>query len=406
MAHNSYPAGTPTGVVPSLYAVPSTDWKTVIDQAYAAINGDGGGTWSPSAFITVGGSGFQLTGTGHSLAASARLNVESTGEVRLKAGALLKADGTSGDIRLEVTGGVATLTIQANALGVLAENANFDAYGALTLKDNGGAAGSGGNLIVEDTGLVTLQSGALMALASGATFTLNGDQNISSTGVVTYQNGSNLTSGATAFAQWSGEWWFAKTVKVTSAGDFIIQGSTNWIQYETARPWSSPGRILLPLTFAGGSTSGPADPDAWVEKSDLSAAPCFRTSSVATSGGISVIEFVDLPTGAEIAEVTVTTKGTDSGSIASTRPQYQIVSWEDSAAAGYTTHSSLTTDAGSIATFGLTVTQTTIAATGSPNVTAGRHYGLYVVHPYEAINTQGVRIYECTIAGTAEEHQI
>jgi len=405
MAHFVFFTGY-TDPIPDGHVPDSVEYTLLWKQVYAAINGDGGGTWSPSAFITVGGSGFQLTGVNHSLAASARLNVESTGEVRLKAGALLKADGTSGDIRLEVTGGVATLTIQANALGVLAENADFDAYGAITLKDNGGAAGSGGNLIVEDTGLITVQSGGLVAIADGATFTLNGDQNISSTGVVTYQNGSNLTSGATAFAQWSGEWWFAKTVKVTSAGDFIIQGSTNWIQYETARPWSSPGRILLPLTFAGGSTSGPADPDAWVEKSDLSAAPCFRTSSVATAGGISVIEFVDLPTGGEITEVTVTTKGTDSGSIASTRPQYQIVSWEDSAAAGNTTHSLLTTDAGSIATFGLTVTQTTIAATGSPKITAGRHYGLRVIHPYEAINNQGVRIYECTITGTAEEHQI
>jgi hypothetical protein len=134
----------------------------------------------------------------------------------------------------------------------------------------------------------------------------------------------------------------------------------------------------------------------------------YRTSREREAAAVSLEEMTLLARSAraEIVEVTVTTKGTDSGSIASTRPQYQIVSWGDSAAAGNTTHSLLTTDAGSIATFGLTVTQTTIAATGSPKVTAGRHYGLRIIHPYEAINNQGVRIYECTIAGTAEEHMI
>ncbi len=373
------------------------DYSGALDSA--------GGTYALGAALILGGAGVHFSGTNHHVLGSATLTVDSLGSIVVASGGMIKLDGTStADIELKVTAGVPIINVKAGARIDVQESADVDVYGLATLKDNGG--GAGGELLVEDTATIQLASGAALAAASGATVTLGGATNVSSTGTTTWQNGSNLTSGSTAFAQWSGEWWFAKTLKITSACDIIIQGSANWIQYETARPWSCPGRILLPMTFAGGSTSGPADPDAWVEKSDLSAAPCFRTSSVATSGGISVIEFVDLPTGAEIVEVTVTTKGTDSGSIASTRPQYQIVSWEDSAAAGNTTHSLLTTDAGSIATFGLTVTQTTIAATGSPKVTAGRHYGLKVIHPYEAINNQGVRIYECTITGTAEEHQI
>ena len=373
------------------------DYSGALDSA--------GGTYALTAALILGGAGVHMSGANHHVLGSATLTVDSLGSIVVASGGMIKLDGTStADIELKVTAGVPIINVKAGARIDVQESADVDVYGLATLKDNGG--GAGGELLVEDTATIQLASGAALAAASGATVTLGGATNVSSTGTTTWQNGSNLTSGSTAFAQWSGEWWFAKTLKITSACDIIIQGSANWIQYETARPWSCPGRILLPMTFAGGSTSGPADPDAWVEKSDLSAAPCFRTSSVATSGGISVIEFVDLPTGAEIVEVTVTTKGTDSGSIASTRPQYQIVSWEDSAAAGNTTHSLLTTDAGSIATFGLTVTQTTIAATGSPKVTAGRHYGLRVIHPYEAINNQGVRIYECTITGTAEEHQI
>jgi len=376
-----------------------------IDDYSAALD-SAGGTYALGAALILGGAGVHFSGTNHHVLGSATLTVDSLGSIVVASGGMIKLDGTSNaDIELKVTAGVASINVKAGAqIDVQKSGGLLNIYGLATLKDNGG--GAGGELLVEDTATIQLASGAALSAASGATVTLGGTTNVSSTGTTTWQNGSNLTSGSTAFAQWSGEWWFAKTLKITSACDIIIQGSTNWIQYETARPWSCPGRILLPMTFAGGTTSGPADPDAWVEKSDLSAAPCFRTSSVASAGGISVIEFVDLPTGAEIVEVTVTTKGTDSGSIASTRPQYQIVSWGDSAAAGYTTHSSLTTDAGSIATFGLAVTQTTIAATGSPTIAAGRHYGLYVVHPYEAINTQGVRIYECTIAGTAEEHQI
>ena len=96
MANFDYPAGTPLGTVPSNYVLPSVDWQTNIQQVFKAPNFEDGSTHAPSAFVTVGGSGFELTGTGHSLAASARLNVESTGELRLKNGALLKADGSVG----------------------------------------------------------------------------------------------------------------------------------------------------------------------------------------------------------------------------------------------------------------------------------------------------------------------
>ena len=138
MAHFVYPAGTPLGTVSFGYVVPHTDWQTTIQQVFKAINGDQGGTWAPSGFITVGGSGFEFTGTGHSLASSARLNVESGAEVRLKNGALLKADGAGGDIRLEVLTNVATLTIQSGAVQKVEAGGALDVYGGLTFKDTSG----------------------------------------------------------------------------------------------------------------------------------------------------------------------------------------------------------------------------------------------------------------------------
>jgi hypothetical protein len=158
--------------------------------------------------------------------------------------------------------------------------------------------------------------------------------------------------------------------------------------------------------FRGGLT---ADPDIWEETSDLTTAVCARTSDRTASGGKSLLRFDPPPVGGLLTEAKITSKGTKSSSIASTLPTYRIVSWQDSSSAGYTTHSDLTTDDGSIATFGLTETETTITATGSTGdrtVVAGRSYGLLVTHPYEAINEQGARFYDAHLDGTAAEQQV
>lgn len=393
MAHNSYPAGTPTGTVPSLYAVPETDWATVILQCYQSINGDAGGTWAPGSFITVGGSGFQLTGTAHSLAAAARLNVESTGEIRLKNGALLLVDGSGSDIRIEVASNIPKITVGTTGA--------VDIFGALNIKANGLATvEDDGGVTIASGGTVLFQASSILQLDDNSTITANGDINVGSTGVVTFQNSSNIASGATAFAQWSGEWWFANVLKITGACDFIIQGASNEIQYETARDWSAPATHAVVLTYHG---SAPDGGSIWTETSDIEDAPCWRTSDETTTGHKSILEFTHLPIGAAIVEVTITTKGTKPTSVLSTRPTYTIVSWSDSSSVAVTAHSSVTTDAHNVATFGTTVVQTTIASTGSPVVVAGRRYGLRITHPYEAVNEQGVRVYECTMTGTVNK---
>ena len=132
MAHFIYPAGTPLGVVPFGYVFPSSEWQSTIRQVYKAINGDEGGTWAPSTYIVIGGSGFSLTGTGHQLAASARLTVQSTAEIRVANGGLVKLDGTGGDILMKVAAGVATIEVEKSHLDAVMQGDLDEVTAALT----------------------------------------------------------------------------------------------------------------------------------------------------------------------------------------------------------------------------------------------------------------------------------
>ena len=389
MSHFTYPPGTPTGTVPLLYAVPSTDWKHVIDAVYASINGDGGGTWAPSAFITVGGSGFQLTGTGHEIAGSARLTIQSLGELRVANGGLIKIDGTSGDIRIEVVSNVAKLTVQAGATLSSAGALDLESTCVMTAK-------SGSEIDLASGSSVIAASGSTIEMQAGSTCSVAGDFDVESTGVTTWKSGSNLIGAAGAFLQWTPAAWFADLNCVSSS----------WPSLAPSRSWSRGAAVLIPMSYTGGATSGPSSPDIWTAQSNIKNSPCYLTSDLDASGGASVLEFRDLPIGATITSVTITTRGTVVAGAASTLPTYRIVSWVDSNAADFTTHSSLTTDGAVAATFPTVTTQTTIAATGSPTVTAGRRYGLLITHPYQAVTNQGMRIYECTMNGTATSMRI
>lgn len=188
MAHFVYPAGTPLGTVPFGYVVPSTEWQTTIQQLFKAVNGDEGGTWAPSGFITIGGSGLELAGMAHSIAASARLNVESSGEIRLKNGALLRADGTNGDIRLEVLSNVATLTVELAAL----------------LKVNGG-----GTLTADALSEVNLNGGTYVRGTTTFMSTANGGP-----GTLVFEGNNTLTAASSCTATWNGPWLFGGTLTV------------------------------------------------------------------------------------------------------------------------------------------------------------------------------------------------
>jgi hypothetical protein len=385
MAHFAYPAGTPTGVVPANYVLPSTDWQTNIGQVFKAINGDDGGTWAPGAFITVGGSGFEFTGTGHSLAASARLNVESTGEIRLKAGALLRVDGSSGDIRLEVSSNVATLTAQSGSEVYLAGATLVQDQMTLMSTANGGP----GSILVQTDAGVTFQSGSGLILSDGSTTSFAGDTLVTSTGAVTFQNSSSLTSGASAFAQWSGTWWFA--------GECVFVGGT-WPKLAGDRSWTRRAKAIALTTYNNGDTTGPSAPDTWVETSDLAASPAFRTATAAATGQYCIVEFDDLPDGGEITDVQVTTKG--EATTLDGLPTYLLVRWQ-TGESNPSSLSLLTTDGHTTGNFDLIVETTTITPSPAHTIDKAYRYGLKIFHPYGTPSAY-MRVYEVVISGTAD----
>jgi hypothetical protein len=220
MGNFIYPDGTPLGTVPANYVLPSEEWELTIQQIFKAPNFEDGSTHAPSAFVTVGGSGFQLTGTGHSLAAGARLNVESTGEIRVKNGALVKADGSVGDIRLEVLSNVATLTSQAASVVNLDGTTNVK--GELTFKSTGPAS-----LAFETTTSATWASGSTATHQSGSTTTFAGSVIVSATGTVLFQTGSSLTTQSSVTGTWNGAWTFGSTLAVTGATTLSSQLTCN-----------------------------------------------------------------------------------------------------------------------------------------------------------------------------------
>lgn len=405
MAHFVYPAGTPLGTVPALYVVPSTDWQTTIQQLFKAINGDQGGTWAPSAFITVGGSGLQLTGTGHELAVSARLTLQNLAEIRVENGASVRANGSSGDIFLKVSSNVATLEVQSGAVAQVNSGGDLNIYGDLTFKDASGPGAAtwedNTTATFEDGSTITLESGAQMVVADGAQIEVAGQILLTSAGDITVPSGGLilLAGGATLTAQGT-----------NNLSSLALVGASTWPTMTTARTVLRKATSVIPLTFNNGaSTVGPDDPDAWRCKSDASGAPAFRTRLALAAGKSSILHVPNLPIGSVLASAAVTSKGTDAALVASTLPTYQIVSWS-SGEGGLVGHSSATADAGLALTFGATSTETTITATGTTlqkTVEPEREYGILVTHPYENTGSgQGAWIYTAEITVEASSIQL
>lgn len=141
----------------------------------------------------------------------------------------------------------------------------------------------------------------------------------------------------------------------------------------------------------------------WESKSPASDTPCWRYRKFDASGKFSLLEVIDLPIGAVITSATIVAVGSEPASVASTLPYYKIVSWV-TGLAGYTDHSASTVDAASsTAAFATAAAETTIAATGSTSsrtVDETRRYGIYILHPYEAVNDQGMIVYNAYITAT------
>ena len=325
---------------------------------------------------------------------------------------------------------MATKPTQKDASTEIAETTNTAlALSASMFADDAGAGMEGAtaesfaipflSVLQKGSPQVDEASGAALTAASGSTVNLTGNTAVRGAMTIKASGGpgslvveagtTNNVAGLVQFLSTSEQRFtsgsaLTGTIEVSGGSSSITLKDGVDITLDTPVAWESQRTILHVLSYAGAS-GGPANPDIWTEDSDLFNAPCLVTSDLAASGGKSLIEFVDLPPGGSIAQVTVTTKGTQPTGTASTRPKYEIVSWEDSSATGYTAHSALTTDAGAVLTFAANVTQTTIAVSGATTVVVGRRYGLAITHPYEAIITQGVRIYEATMSGTVTKYR-
>lgn len=378
MSHFIYPSGTPTGTVPFGYVVPSAEWQTTIRQVFKAINGDEGGTWAPSSFIVIGGSGLSLTGTGHQIAGSARLTVQSTGEIRLNNGALLRADGLGGDILLKVAANVAILEAESGTVIQVDTGGALDVYGQVTFKQSGA-----GSAVWEDSTSATFADGSQASIQVGALFWVYGQQKVGDGGQVLMLDGSsmnfisntNLTGSTGAEFSWQGT--------LAISGEMTFVGSTNWPKM-TSRSVYRTKFSLVSLTFASDGPSGMQTPKIQWYQSLSTNAPCALTYPADSSGDVSVLRLEDLPIGGQLKNVKIKTIGALSpGTL--TRPTYEIISWDDSSTDGYTSHSSVVTDghASDGSNWTNTYVETTITVDGGGvEVDGQRQYGVRVTHPY------------------------
>lgn len=369
------------------------DYSGALDSA--------GGTYALGAALILGGAGVHLSGTSHHVLGSATLTVDSLGSIVVASGAMIKLDGTgSNDIELKVVSNVASINVKANARIDVQESADVDVYGAITLKDNGGASGSGGNLIVEDTALITVQSGGVVSAAAGSTVNLNGVTHVRGNLIV-----EDTASGGPGSIVMEGDTLLQVegTTLFVDGSETTFQGATTWPLLSPARTWHRAAKELIPLTFDGGGSDGTGTPDAWVEQSNINPpVPCWRTLATATSGGTSLLVFDDLPQGGEIDTVEITCRGTisiDNNDL----PTYRIVRWKDSAAATFTYVSNIKTDdAHTDDDFFFVTGTTTVTANASQTIDNQYRYGLLITHPFRTGSTQGMRIYDAQINGTSD----
>lgn len=381
MAHFIYPSGTPIGNVPFGYVVPSGEWQTTIRQVFKAINGDEGGTWAPSSFITIGGSGIKLTGVGHQIASGGRFNVMSGGEVRVQNGGLLRVDGSSGDILIQVDTNVAKMTFESNSFAQWNAGAALDMYGSLSFKTSGA-----GSATWEDGTTGTWQSGSFLNLNSGAVMNANGQIKVygqilvMSTGSISFISGSTLVVPSGASIACGGQ------LGVT--GDFILAGSNNWVQLSPDRAITRVIYDLIPLSYNSADAGAILSPHVYWFPSPATIAPAATTTTSLTSGNKSVLRMLNLPVGAVIESIDITSHGLIEAGSGLQLATFQLVSWADSIASGYSTHSLPVDDGHTTMNFlSAAVTVTVTASGGGVTVQQGRQYGILFTHPY---NTSGI----------------
>lgn len=414
MAHFVYPTGW-VSPLPAVWVPGPVEYELLWDQLFASVNGDAGGTWAPSGFVTFGGAGLRLAGTGHELqASSGRLTVQEGAEIRL-------ADTASGfalpKIRVDGSSGAITLYVEAHASKLDVES------GALLQVYNGGFLNISGaiTLIGSGPGTFTAQSGTTTTFNAGSTVNFAGTANnvtgtlkiksggsltVESGGTISCASGSTLTSAGSATL--SGTNTLSGNTSVTGAASVEGAGTLTfadgkWQKLSPARPWEKRASKIALTTYTNATTIGPDDPDCWQATSTVSTAPVFRTRPSNNTGPTTLLEFEPLPAGGTMTTVSILADGTTT--TAPSHPTYRIVRWKD-AVNGFENMSSVTIDIHSLFfDWGSNRRTTEITVTAHSTIDSSYRYGLLVVHPWAGA-TSAMEIYDCYASGTSTEVQL
>jgi len=369
------------------------DYSTALDPA--------GGAYALGAALILGGAGVHFSGANHHVLGSAKITVDSLAEITVESGGVIRLNGTStNDIELKVVSNVAILNVKANARIDVQESADVDVYGAITLKDNGGAAGSGGNIIVEDTGLITLQSGGILSAASGSTVNLNSVTHVRGNLIVEDTAGGgpgSIVMEGDTLLQVEGTATYVAGSSASFAGDVTVSGSSNWLKL-SSRTLTRGGFDLIPLTYT--SFASGLLPQIYWAPSLATNGPAAVTVLADASGGYSILRLLDLPIGATIDSVVVTSQGNSGSAGDTTFPTYQLVSWADTSATGLTTHTTAVSDAHNAGNWLSSALTTTVTPGSPPTVTAGRSYGIKVIHPYDGVSLTGTQVCISAVVAT------
>jgi len=289
-----------------------------------------GSVHAPSAPVYVGGEGLRVTGT-FEAHECLQLDIAEGGFLNLEAGGTLQVDSAGpGD-----TPPAAEISVN-------------------------------GRVIVKDGGLLQIAAGGF-ARSSGDFACLAGSTlQIANAAVLRIDPGGVLSvqGGATPGA-----------LDVYGAGTW--RGASNY-------PKLSPARTVHRRSLSIASTSGAAGvAKAWKAHNDsFTGGDRVVTAAATAAGDYTLLELEDLPDGATLQTVQITTRGI-AGTNALNRPTYYLVRWRGHAPLEQMSNS--TTDAHSIPDWAnITPTATTITCNAHEVIDRSYRYGVKVLHPYEA----------------------
>lgn len=341
MAHNNYIK--PGGIWPLFTLLTSGIMATVDALLYKALNADDGGTWSPSAVITLGGAG--LTVTGPFTANNASITI----------------------------GSGKTLTIASGGTFITALGSTTTLNGDGTLS---GSLAVDGDITIQSGGLIDVEVGGAIDLSGG--LTLFGEIIAKTGSLIVLEAGSELFSSA----------------------DFWFSNSTN-PKFQPARSWGRESLRVAHTTYTTGS--GPTNPIVWQAQSGGSGqnANALQTADLDRLAEF-WIQFDALPPNGELTQVEITTRGLMSAN-GMVLPKYRIIRWRGN---GTPSNLSVLTDDDHTdwANFVAANVTTTIAVSGGTHtVDSSYNYGLLVQCAYYSIATGSALYLACKASGTLEE---